>query len=231
MNPKNRESFIADKSVKSIGDERKEVYWSRFADNFAESSSYVVGRKDMQTILSAVSLIKELGHTLELACGNGTYSAVLAPNAIKLVATDFSDKMVNASKERLKAYRNILVEKADGFSLPFKDEIFDTVFMANLLHVIDGPEAVIAQACRVLKRGGRIVTLDLTMTGMRFFHKAGMVYRYFKTYGKPPLSSRNLSPSQIHYMLAENGLIVEHSELIGLKSKAAFIIGKKIAGK
>ena len=56
----------------------KEKYWSKFADDFEELNNYVVGKSDMDIILNELSKQKNLGNTLELACGSGTYSELLA---------------------------------------------------------------------------------------------------------------------------------------------------------
>jgi ubiquinone/menaquinone biosynthesis C-methylase UbiE len=99
-----------------------------------------------------------LGNVLELGCVNGTYSKVLDRKAKTLLATDFSDEMVSASKARLKEFGNIKIEKANCFDLPYPDEKFDTVFMANLLHIIPEPEKAIAEVKRVLvPKGGLLL--------------------------------------------------------------------------
>lgn len=115
---------------------QKEIYWSRFADDFEERNNYVIGKADLDAMLAKLSKLKELKNVLELGCGNGTYSRIIAKNADQLLATDFSDEMANASEVRLKSISNITVEKANCFNLPYADNSFDTIFMANLLHIV-----------------------------------------------------------------------------------------------
>ncbi len=95
----------------------KEVYWSRFADDFEEKSNYVVGQADVDILLNKLAEQKDLKMTLELGCGSGTYSKVLARAASELYATDFSDEMVSAAQSRLEAFPNIRVEKENCFEL------------------------------------------------------------------------------------------------------------------
>lgn len=201
----------------------KETYWSKFADDFEELNNYVVGKSDMNIILKEVSQLKDLKNTLELGCGNGTYSKVLANNADKLLATDLSDKMLNIAKYRLKVYPNVNVERANCFALPYAANSFDTVFMANLLHIVYEPEKVILESKRVLKNDGRIIVLDLGMEGITLFNKIGMMYRYLKTYGKPSATASNLTLQQIQFMLERNSFNVIEAKLIGDKIKAIFI--------
>lgn len=211
----------------------KEKYWSRFADDFEELNNYVVGKSDMDVILNKLSKQKDLKNILELGCGNGTYSKMLAKEADKLLATDFSEEMVNAAKTRLNSISNIKVENANCFNPPYPDNNFDTVFMANLLHIIPEPEKAIAESKRVLKnQGGRIIVIDFTPEGMIFFNKLGLVYRYLKTYGKPPSKrqGQNLTVKKIREMLENTGFKIEETKLIGNKVKAVFIIAKNEIG-
>lgn len=199
-----------------------ETHWSRFADNFEERNTYVVGKESKQITLNELEKQSDLGKTLELACGNGTYSKILAKNAQSLICTDFSEQMVEVCKKRLKDIPTIMVEKANCFELPYDDKTFDTVFMANLLHIIPTPEKAVAEAKRVLKTGGKIIALDYTSTGMSEINKAKMMYRYLKTYGNPPKSGSNVDAQRMQQLFTSNGLEVEFTKLIGRQTKAAF---------
>lgn len=202
--------------------EQKETHWTRIANDFEERNTYVVGKASKQITLDELAKQTNLGNTLEVACGNGTYSKVLVKNATSLICTDFSDEMVAVSKLQLKAFSNIKVEKANCFELPYDDETFDTVFMANLLHVIPTPEKAVNEAKRVVKQGGQIIALDFTKTGMSFFAKIGMMQRYLKSYGKPPKTGSNVDDKRMCQLFTSNGLDVKFTKLIGGASKAAF---------
>ena len=204
----------------------KEQYWSRFADDFEERNNYVIGCDDMAYFLNVIKQQKDLKNTLELGCGNGTYSKVLVEEATYLTATDFSDEMVNAAKSRLKTFEKIKVEKADCFNLPYSDSSFDTVFMANLLHIIPDPEKAVAECKRVLKNGGRLIVTSFTFECMGFINKIILLYRYLKAYGKPSPFAQNLTLKKAEQMLANNDFKVEEAKLIGNKMKAVFIKGR-----
>lgn len=203
--------------------EQKETYWSRFANDFEERNYYVIGRSDVELILGKVASLNNLKNVLELGCGNGTYSKVLAGNADSLLATDISDEMVKASENRLKTYANVKVEKADCFNLPYPANSFDTVFMANLIHIIPNPDNAIQECKRALKKEGHLFVISYTQKGMRFRHKLGMVYRYLKTYGKPPRGGHNFGLTEASSLMKLHGFSIIESELIGEKSKAFFI--------
>jgi ABC-2 type transport system ATP-binding protein len=201
----------------------KETYWSRFADNFEELSTYVVGKTDIDIVLKKLGEQKDLKKTLELGCGSGTYSRVIASEASELHATDFSDEMVNTAQKAMKAFPNVCVEKENCFELSYGNKTFDTVLMANLLHIVPEPEKAIAEAKRVLKTGGSIIIISYTADGMKIVHKLGMIWRYLKAWGRPSPYAQNLNLTIACDMLATYGLEITYSELLGLKSKAIFI--------
>jgi len=201
----------------------KETYWSRFADDFEERVDSVVGKNDIELIKTVLSEQKALGKTLELGCGNGTYSEILVHEAEHLTATDFSDEMVAFSAKRLESIENITVEKANCFSLAYPDFSFDTVVMANLLHIISEPVKAVAEGKRVLKKNGRLIIISFTTEGMTFFSKLGMTYRYLKTFGKPSPTAQALTVQKTKEMLKSCGFKVDEAKLIGNKSKAIFI--------
>lgn len=205
----------------------KETYWSRFAEDFEEKNCYVVGKNDMAHIFEKVNGLKNLHQTLELGCGNGTYSKLLLKNADHLTATDFSDEMVKSVKKRLGAAPNLSIKKANCFDLQFSAEYFDTIFMANLLHVVPEPEKALAECRRVLKNNGRIIIISFTSERMTFFNKLTMIYRYLKSYGKPSPHARTITIRQACDLLTSTGFLVEEAELLGNKMKCLFITAQK----
>ncbi len=206
----------------------KETYWSKFANDFEERTNYVVGKNDMELIETFLSKQKALGKTLEVGCGNGTYSKILILEAENLTATDFSDEMVAVAKERLKGVENVSVEKANCFNLFYPDSSFNTVFMANLLHIIREPEKAVAEGKRVLKKNGKLIVISFTTEGMTFFNRLGMIYRYLKTYGKPSPTAQTLTVQKTRDMVKNCGFEIEEAKLIGNKSKAIFIIATAV---
>ncbi len=43
---------------------------------------------------------------------------------------------------------------ADATSLPYNDESFDAIVIANALHIMPEPDKAMSEICRVLKQGG-----------------------------------------------------------------------------
>jgi len=205
----------------------KETFWSRFSDDFEKRNNYVVGKKEIEHLKEQLLKNEHLGNVLELGCGDGVFSKSISQNSDYLLATDWSDEMIESAKANLIGFESVKVQKENCFELSFNDESFDTVFMANLLHIIPEPEKAIAESKRVLKTNGKIIILSFTLHGMSFFDKLGMLYRYFKTYGKPPKQSRMLTVADVKHMLENKQFLVQKADLIGFKMKSVLIVAKK----
>ncbi len=206
--------------------EKSETYWSRFAADFDARNQYVVGTKSIEIIRDALVQQRLSGDVLELGCGNGFYSREIASSGCRLIASDYSDEMIEAAANRLQHIRNITVEKQNCFSLSFDNSRFDYMVMINLLHVIPEPEKALAECRRVLKTNGGLIVISFTMEGMGLFQKIGLMFRYFRTYGKPPAASRTLNLERARRLAENAGFKVTESRLIGRHSKALFIKAK-----
>lgn len=93
---------------------------------------------------------------LELACGSGQFSFPLAANVKTWIATDFSSNMVSQAKKQ-SASSNLTFEVQDATSLPYPDEHFHAVFIANALHIMPEPEKAMEEIHRVLKPDGTLL--------------------------------------------------------------------------
>lgn len=101
-------------------------------------------------------------HLLDLGAGTGD----LAREALKqapgadVVAADFTVEMMQTGRNRYAKPQDW--SGADALNLPFPDQCFDAVVSGFLMrNVVDVPRAL-GEQYRVLKPGGRLVTLDTT---------------------------------------------------------------------
>jgi len=211
-----------------MADYRKEEYWSKFANHFNEEQTYIVGEAVQQAILERLSGEDDLGEIVEFGCGAGFYTKVLAKNASHVMATDLSDEMLAVARTQLKECQNVVIEKADCEKTEFPDGRFDSVFMANLVHIIENPSIVLQESYRILKDGGLIFIIDYTGYGMKRFELMKMGIRFIMKWGKPLKYFRSkLSPDELRSLVEGAGFKVEEVELMGDKTKALFLKGRK----
>ena len=207
----------------------KETYWSQFAPEFEEKQSFVAGKELISLTMDELSKEQNLGKVLELGCGTGLYTETLQKITEDITATDFSEEMIMAAKLKRGNLDHVTFMQANALDLPFDKESFDTVFMANLIHIIEDPEKVIKESSRVLKSGGQIIITSFAIDQMSFFNKISLGIRYLKAFGKPSKESvKEKTPKKrIENLLVNNGFNITKSKVLGKKGKAVFINGIK----
>ena len=209
-------------------DYKKEEYWSKFSSTFDEDQKYIVGEAIQQTLMKKLSNESDLGELIEFGCGAGFFTKALAGNASHVITTDLSDEMLAIARTQLKDLQNVTVEKADCEKTAFPDGKFDSVFMANLVHVIENPSIALQESYRILKDGGLLIIVDYTSYGMKLFEKIKFVIRSMRKWGRPPSYFRGkLSPDELRSIVESAGFKVEEVRLIGDKNKSLYLKGVK----
>ena len=212
------------------GSEKEYKYWGRHADTHDNNVLYIVGHTINQEIKGwLVNQFKNTDTVLELGCGTGIYSEMIADRVKYLTATDLSQHMIEKAKDKLNQLSNVEVRIADSYNTLFEDNMFDGVLLVNLLHIVKDPIAVLKESNRILKDNGRVVIVDFTGYGMPLLQKLRLGFRYLKTWGSPAPFNKNLSPDKLVEIVKEAGFAVEESKLIGKDTKAVCLRGKVIA--
>jgi SAM-dependent methyltransferase len=103
----------------------------------------------------------QFGDVLDGGAGDGAITQLLAPRARSVTLLDRSERLVDAARKRLGRERNVSFCVGDLQALTFADESFDEVLLFNVLTNLPHPESAVAEAGRVLRRGGRIVVISL----------------------------------------------------------------------
>jgi ubiquinone/menaquinone biosynthesis C-methylase UbiE/uncharacterized protein YbaR (Trm112 family) len=116
---------------------RKLGFW----EESGEAAGFIPSQKDFRV--------------LDLGCGNGVSSAHIKGKLV--VGMDLSERQMVRAKERFKN-KNFVV--GDARKLPFKNNTFDLVVAINLLHHIDESNDVLKESYRVLRKGGKLLTVD-----------------------------------------------------------------------
>ncbi len=93
---------------------------------------------------------------LEIATGPGLLAKHVAHAAKSMIATDYSDGMIAEAKKG-EYPANLTFETADAVALPYADNSFGAVVIANALHIMTKPEKALSEIDRVLKPGGILI--------------------------------------------------------------------------
>jgi ubiquinone/menaquinone biosynthesis C-methylase UbiE/uncharacterized protein YbaR (Trm112 family) len=130
-----------------------EKIWRRIGYYLAASRSF---SKEIQTVVTHGQK-RNIGRTLDLACGPGVFTRPLAlQNKGSVVGVDLSRPMLKQAQRQLKreGIRNILLIRASAFGLPFQDGTFSYVNCCGALHLFDRPQDALAEIHRVLSPDG-----------------------------------------------------------------------------
>lgn len=158
--------------LKQIGD-----YWSTRAAGYAlsikEQLAGESGRFWSDTLRENAPEGRGL-RCLDIGCGPGFFSIILARLGHQVTAFDYSAGMLEKAEETF-AEEGILVETCcgDAQNLSFADESFDYLVSRNLLWNLEDPEQAYREWLRVLKPGGRILVAD----GNHYLHYYDDNYR------------------------------------------------------
>lgn len=105
---------------------------------------------------------------LEIATGPGLLAKHVAHAANRMIATDYSDGMIAEARKGVYP-KQLTFEIADAENLPFADNSFDVVLIANALHVMSNPEKALREIDRVLKDNGILIAPNFVN------HKRGLI--------------------------------------------------------
>ena len=162
-------------------------------------------------------------HALEIGCGTGEFSRLLAQCSEKVLAVDLSPQMIRLAGERSQAYRNIEFVMADVMIYPFSDEQYDCIATISTMHHLP-TEILLRRIKKILKPGGIFVCLDLYQhsTLMDWLFDAisfplNILFRLIKT-------GRLLPPKEVRQAYAEHGKRDNYLTLRQIQQLAADIL-------
>jgi len=99
---------------------------------------------------------------LDLGTGTGRILEVVGSNVTSGVGIDFSRDMLAVARDKLERaeLHNCQVRLGDLYNLDMAAESADMAVLHHVLHFLDDPGDVIAEAGRVLRPGGSLVVID-----------------------------------------------------------------------
>ena len=114
----------------------------------------------------AVANLKEGDRVLDIAGGTGDLSRAFARHVGStgmVVHTDINEAMLRTGRDRLLNEGLVLpTNLCDAEKLPYKDASFDLVSVAFGLRNMTHKDLALAEMCRVLKPGGRLLVLEFS---------------------------------------------------------------------
>ncbi len=104
--------------------------------------------------VEAIKQMKSNGIVLDIACGNGYGTTLLAGNQQKAIGGDLSEEAVKQCKEQFGDQKNVDFQVLDGTALSFDNTYFDYVISYETIEHTTEYKKMLAEFNRVLKVGG-----------------------------------------------------------------------------
>ena len=125
--------------------------WNRCAASYTSNFEVLTG--------GAVAALLDLANVgrgtslLDIGTGPGTLIGPAVERGAQVAAIDIAPEMVDQARAR---YPHVEVATADASSVPYDDATFDAVTIGFCLHHVADARAVLSEALRVLRPGGRL---------------------------------------------------------------------------
>jgi SAM-dependent methyltransferase len=147
--------------------DRSHAYWSERAPEYAalhDARRHEALRASLRTLLRDFMPQVEgrSVRALDVGCGSGFMSLILAELGCEVTAVDFSEDMLaEAARNAERAgVSSIAFQQADVQRLPFDEGAFDFAVSRNVLWVLPDAAAAYAGVLHALRTGGVFVNLD-----------------------------------------------------------------------
>lgn len=126
--------------------------WNRSAASYIDSAAKLTTHA-VSLLIETTRLTSE-SRALEVGCGPGHITKMMADTGAKVTGVDLAPGMINVARE---LYPGIEFKVADAEQLPFDTHTFDVVLVNFSIHHFARPAKACAEIRRVLKPGGRFV--------------------------------------------------------------------------
>lgn len=139
-------------------------YWDNAAASFDDEPDH--GLQDPQILQAWVGLLKKWlpannAVVLDLGCGTGSLSVLMAGLGHKVIGIDVSPAMIAKAKAKATAFRySIEFHIMDAAAPQFPPKSFDAIVCRHLLWTFPEPATVLPRWVGLLKPSGRLVGIE-----------------------------------------------------------------------
>lgn len=143
---------------KTMTADRDAIFWDSAAKRYDRQTKRLAAMYD-EMVRRILQELAPGDNVLDVGTGTGEIPLRICHAVSRLEAVDASREMIAVARDnaKLRGARNVTFSVHNSYNLPFRDGTFDAVIVSNLLHIVEHPADVLAEARRVLKTDGRLI--------------------------------------------------------------------------
>ena len=168
---------------------------AEYDDKRFSRGGQLIDQREKEAVLEAISPI-DGADVLEIACGTGRFTVMLADRGANVTGLDISAAMLQQGREKsrdVEVSGTLEFLRGDAARLPFPDDAFNAVIAMRFFHLADDPDAFLSEMRRVTR--DRVVFDTFNRFSWRSIYNWAL-----------PMGSRLYSKSEVSVMLARNDL-------------------------
>jgi len=172
-------------------------------------------------ILSELSKRASTGaFLLDIGCGAGFLTNAAQKAGYRVSGIDLSESSLSVARQ-FDATQKVEYIQASAYSLPFANETFDAVAATDILEHVEKPHLLIAEASRVLKKGGTFFFHTFNRNFLSYLIIIKGVEWFVKNTPKNMhVYSLFIKPSELKNLCAQYNL--HTSLMVGLRPQLSF---------
>jgi 2-polyprenyl-3-methyl-5-hydroxy-6-metoxy-1,4-benzoquinol methylase len=180
---------------------------------------------------------------LEIGCGLGLHSQLIAAVGAKLTSIDLTPRAVGLTQKRM-ALKDIQsdVRLMDAENMEFEENEFDFIWSWGVIHHSAQTERIVGEVFRVLKPAGEFRSMvyhKRSINALATITRGLLTGKFFKGMSSQDVFdlysdgyiARFYSASEFVNMLTRNGFAIDDVRILGQKSELVPIPGNGILGR
>jgi ubiquinone/menaquinone biosynthesis C-methylase UbiE len=197
----------------STQDKQKEI---AFFDGHAAADDYDVFTPQASTRLAEAFVnltgLKPGARVIDLGCGSGTFTALLARAGYDCVGLDISAKLLEVGRRK---HPQIEFVAGDIEHLPFPGESFDGALLSGVVHHFPDPSPCAKETFRLLRPRGRFLAFDPNRMNPFMWLYRDRASPFYSSVGVTP-NERPVLAREVRVTFARAGFSVTSHYLSGL---------------
>lgn len=140
------------------------AYWNQRAEGYSLSNMTQYSseaKQHWESVLLSHAPCGEALRCLDVGCGPGLLSILMAENGHKVTSIDYSEAMLaKAYENSISVGVDISIARMDAQNTSFENNSFDYIFCRDLTWNLEQPRKAYEEWLRILAPGGRILVAD-----------------------------------------------------------------------